>query len=757
MTMTATRDLSQFVRHLDGGVARMELEVDGLLRAGCTQTIEGGLAAIPDITLAHVSLADRRVAVEWRDGKVDPVRFIKRLSELGYEAHPCDVAASADGPAAGEKQVLPALLRRAGVAALAAVAVRLLPALVWPEAAAGITPEQRDIVHGLSAMIAVSAAAWAGGPIFAAAVRAAAAGRLSREAPLSAGIALAFGLSAVGTFGNAVPASYDVGLALLAALLAVHALELAAQQRVPAFAGNPASRPGETVTRFVSGTELADVPADSIRSGDLVLVRPGERIAVDGVVTEGRSEIDQSGVTGETLPASIARDGTVYAGTRNISRTLRVRVSAPERGALPDGVPRRSGRTGDAGCARLSDRVTRLYPPVVLAAALITLIGRMAFGATWQEAAMAAVAVLAMTHPATFGLAVATADAWAARALFRTCVLLKSADGVDRLAQVDTILFDKTGTLTLPDPEVVDTTDIPPERLAVAGRLALTSRHPLAAAVARAAGATEPIPAIEEPGQGVRCILDGVPLRLGRPSFCDAERRAAAVLETDPEASVIAFAHGAERYVLAVRQQLRSDAIETVAQLKQDGFAVELLSGDRAPAVAHAADTLGIERWCAGMTPTDKTGRIAVLQACGRTVLMVGDGRNDASALAAADAAMSTGTAAPSVLAAADAVFTGGRLAPVPAAILIARRARRLRRQNLLVAAITAAVVTPLAVAGLASPLAAAGAMAGVAVVVTLNALRPGWNPNGPGTVSRSAKLQTELSTCGPVSTSDRQ
>ncbi len=292
------------------------------------------------------------------------------------------------------------------------------------------------------------------------------------------------------------------------------------------------------------------------------------------------------------------------------------------------------------------------------------------------------------------------------------------------LARVDTILFDKTGTLTLPKPEVVNTADLPPERLVVAGRLALASRHPLAAAVARAAGVTAPISAIEEPGQGVRSVYHGVPLRLGRPSFCDAESNAAAVLAADPEASVIAFAYGAERYVLAVRQQLRSDAIETIAGLKQHGLTVEILSGDRAPAVAHAARTLGVERWHAGMTSVDKIGHICVMQAQGRTVLMVGDGLNDASSLAAADVALSIGTAAPATLAAADAVFAGDRLMPVLTAIAIARRMQQLRRQNLLFAAACIAVASPAAILGLLSPLAAALATSGAALLVSINALR---------------------------------
>jgi Cu2+-exporting ATPase len=703
--MTGTRNLSHFVRHLDGGVARIELEVDGLLRAGCTQAIEGSLAAIPDITLARVSVADRRVAVEWRDGKVDPVRFIDRLSELGFEAHPCNVQAADATPP------VPALLICLGVAALGMAVVGL---------AAGVAPG--NPFHWVPAAIALAAAAWAGRPFFMATVRAAAAGRVSREAPIAAAVLFAFGLSVAGSLNPAGAALYDWALAPLVLALALRALEAAVLPRAPAAAAF-APADVETVTKFVSDTELSDVPAAAVRPGDLVLVRPGERIAVDGVVADGRSEVDQSRVTGETLPVSVARDSAVYAGTVNVSGTLRVKAGAAGRGALLDGVLRVDG--GDAaGPARVSGRAIHLHPAVAFVAALATFAAWMAFGAAWHDAATAAMAVLVTACPAMPGLAAGAVDARAARALATVGVRLTSAGGIERLARVDTILFDKTGTLTMPEPEVVNAADIPPERLALAGRLALASRHPLASAVVRAARATTPVTAIEEPGQGIRCFFQGVPLRLGRPSFCDAERRASAILQTDPEASVIAFAYGEERHALAVRQRLRSDAIETVARLKQDGFAIEIVSGDRAPAVCHAAETLGIERWQAGMTPADKTGHIRVLQARGHAVLMVGDGLNDAPPLAAADAAMTVDTAVPFALAAADAVFAGDRLAPVAAAIAIARLARRLRRQNLSLAAAFTAAAVLVAALGLAGPLAAALAMAGVAAAVTLNALR---------------------------------
>src|SRR5450755_3161207 len=720
--MTKARDLSHFVHHLDGGVARMELAVEGIHCGGCMRTIENGLSAMPDIIRARVNLTDRRVAVEWRDGKVDPAGFIDRLSQLGFRAYPFDSGKSA----ADERREGQTLLRCLGVAAFAAMNIMLLSVAVWSGNASDIAPEQRDFFHWLSALIALPAAAYAGRPFFYSAIRAVKARRLNMDVPITVGVLLALGMSVVETLNHAQHAYFDSALMLLTFLLVGRTLEQAMRRRTRAVAGNLAALRADTATKFVSAHELSDVPVASIQPGDLVLVRPGERIAVDGIVAQGRSQIDQSLVTGETMPVAAAEGSMVYAGTMNVSGTLRVRVSVATQGTLLDEVSRMLERALEARShyVRLADRAAWLYAPLVHAAALATMLGWVAFGASWHDAIITAIAVLIITCPCALGLAVPAVQVVASGALFRSGVLLNSGEGIERLAGVDTILFDKTGTLTLPEPEVVNAAQIPADRLALAGRLALASRHPLAAAVARAALAKAPLNAVEEPGQGVRSTHDGIELRLGRPSFCGADGDAQNIVDADPEASVIAFAYGTRHYVFAVRQKLRSDAIDVIAKLKQDGFAVEILSGDRASAVAHAAHAVGIDRWHAALTPADKIARIATLQAQGRNVLMVGDGLNDAPSLAAADASLSVATAAHLTQAAADAVFLGDRLAPVAAAVAIARRARRLMRENLALAIGYNAVAVPIAILGFASPLVAALAMSGSSILVTLNALR---------------------------------
>ena len=260
---------------------------------------------------------------------------------------------------------------------------------------------------------------------------------------------------------------------------------------------------------------------------------------------------------------------------------------------------------------------------------------------------------------------------------------------------------------------------------ALAGRLALSSHHPVAAALARAAKAVAPLPGIEEqPGQGVYGMIDGCEVRLGRPSYCGAEAEADAVLSRNPEASVVAFRHGAACHVFAVRQRLRPDAAAVVEKLGEYGIGIEIVSGDRAPAVRMAAQSLNICEWRAEVTPVNKIARIEQLAQQGFKVLMIGDGLNDAPALAAAYASISPVTATHMSQAAADAVFLGERLAPVATAIAVSRKARALMRQNLWLAVIHNALAVPVAIAGLVTPLIAAAAMSGSSVLVMLNALR---------------------------------
>jgi Cu2+-exporting ATPase len=278
----------------------------------------------------------------------------------------------------------------------------------------------------------------------------------------------------------------------------------------------------------------------------------------------------------------------------------------------------------------------------------------------------------------------------------------------------------------MPDSSVQNRNDVPADVLECAARLALSSGHPLAAAVAREAIVRMPFDRVtEEPGRGVRATVDGIEARLGSPAFCGIDAaEVAAAAATDATASLIAFRRGDRRAVFTVGQSLRFDAVEVVTRLKALGLELAILSGDRAAAVAPIASTLGIAQWHAGLKPAEKIAFVERMKEQGRRVLMVGDGLNDAPALAAAHASISPISATHITQAQADAVFMGERLEPVLDAVTLSHRARALMRQNLWLAVIYNAVAVPIAVVGLVTPLMAAAAMSGSSILVTLNALR---------------------------------
>jgi P-type Cu2+ transporter len=721
--MQTTRDFSHYVRDLGSGLQQIDLAVEGVNCAGCMSKIERGLSAMPDVTLARMNLTDRRVALEWKEGTLDPANFIDRLAELGYRAYPFR-AADAETAEAEQSRFL---LRCLGVAAFATMNVMMLSVPVWSGNVSDMLPEQRDFFHWLSALIALPAAAYAGRPFFRSAYRALRARNLNMDVPISIGVLLALGMSLVETINHAEHAYFDAAIMLLTFLLVGRYLDQSMRRKTRAVAGNLAALKAETATKFVGGGEIAEVPVAAIDPGDVVLLRPGERCAVDGTVIDGRSEVDQSLITGETTYARAVAGTAVYAGTLNVSGTLRIRVTAASEGTLLSEITRLLDNALQARSRyiRLADRASRLYAPVVHATALLTLVGWVLLGASWHDATVTAIAVLIITCPCALGLAIPTVQTVASGAMFRAGVLLNTGDAIERVADVDHVIFDKTGTLTLPDLEVVDAADVPEFVLRLAGRLALASRHPAASALARASNAKEPLAgAVEQPGQGVRGEVDGFEVRLGRPSFCDAERLAAERADVDPEASLVAFSFGEMKYIFSVRQALRPDARATVLELKKRNIAVEILSGDREPAVRAAAHALGVENWRAGVTPADKIARIEQLKGNGYKVMMVGDGLNDTPSLAAAHVSMSPISAAHLSQSTADLVFLGKPLAPVVTAIDFARKARHLMRQNLWLAVGYNILAVPIAIAGLVTPLIAAAAMSGSSLLVMLNALR---------------------------------
>jgi Cu2+-exporting ATPase len=717
--MTETLDLSLYMKPAGEGIVGMDLAVDGISCGACIARIEGAVKSVPGVTEARLNFTNRRLHIAWADGAVKPAKILQVLEDHGYHGHPFEALRAEQEEAVEARR----LTRCLAVAGFAAMNIMLLSVSVWSGNATDITAETRDFFHWASALIALPAAAYAGRPFFASAWRALKSRSLNMDVPISLGVILALGMSVVETAKHAEHAYFDSAIMLLFFLLVGRALDHAMRRKTRAIAGNLAALKAETAHRF-AGDELVSVPVGALKAGDRLLIKPGERVPADGTVLGGVSELDESLITGETMRRKVTAGATIYAGSMNYSGALTLKVTAAGGTALIDEIEKLLDNAASAKSRvmRLADRASRVYAPVVHLTAALTLIGWLVAGASLHDALVTAIAVLIITCPCALALAIPAVQVVASGTLFQANVILNSGDTIERLAEADTIIFDKTGTLTLPEPCVANAAGLDYGLLQKAARLALSSHHPLAAALAREAATRAPFDgAVEEPGRGVRVNIDAVEARLGAAEFCGVPCNSS--LEST-DVSHIYFSYLGQTLAIDIAQTLRPDAVAVIKALRAQRLDIRILSGDRCDAVEPVARALGVADWRAGLKPAEKIALIEMLRDNGRLVLMVGDGLNDAPSLAAAHVSLSPISAADLTQAQADAVFLGERLKPVLDAIVIARRARSLMTENLWLAAIYNAVAVPIAIAGAVTPLIAALAMSGSSMLVTLNALR---------------------------------
>lgn len=703
----------------------LHLMVENVHCAGCIKRIESTLAKTPGIAGSRVNLSTKRLRVDFNPDDVTPDQITETVTDLGFPARAFDPEALKDGGEAEDKRLLKAM----AVAGFAAANVMLLSVSVWSGHFSGMGSATRDLFHWVSALIALPAVVYAGMPFFRSAATALANRALNMDVPISLAVILAAGMSLQQTMKGAEHAYFDASVTLLFFLLIGRYLDRRARNKTRSAATRLLGLRAATAMVIGDDGKQRAVASQDVISGMVLAVASGERFAADGDIVSGATELDTSLVTGESLPRAAGVGDPVYAGTLNLGAPVTVRVTAAGEDTLLAEIVRlmEAAEQGRAKYVRLADRAASIYAPVVHILAAGTFAGWVYVTGDWERSLMTAVAVLIITCPCALGLAVPAVQVVASGRLLQRGVLLKTADGLERLAQADYVVFDKTGTLTLGEPSLVNGDEIPRDRLALAAALARHSRHPLARALVKAApdaGSDIELGDVQEtPGSGLSASVDGAEVRLGSRAWCDVpasdDDTGGA---TGPEFWLAAGDAAPLRFVFA--DQLREDAHRTIERIKDLGMTVELLSGDRKDVVGAVARDLGIDQWRGECPPDAKVQRLKDLAAEGRKVVMVGDGLNDAPALASGHASISPATAADISQTAADLVFQGKGLAPVAEAIIVARAATRHVKQNFALALLYNLIAVPVAVAGLATPLVAAAAMSSSSVLVTLNALR---------------------------------
>jgi len=696
------------------GLETSTFTVDGLRCAACIAKLESGLPQISGVVSARVNFTSKRVRIDHAATLADE-DLLSAIDRLGFKAQL--FVGESDAAAKRESRMLMTAL---AVAGFAAMNVMLLSVSIW----SGAEGATRTLFHWLSAAIALPAIAYAGRPFFRSAWSALRHGRTNMDVPISIGVVLTAAMSLYETMIGGAHAYFDGAVMLLFFLLAGRFLDSAMRARAADGVAALMRRvPSDALVRLPDGTTQRRLAAE-LAPGMRLLVAAGERIGADGVVEQGRSSVDCSLVTGESIAVAVGCGDTVLAGTINLSGPLTIRVTAAGDATMVADIARlmESATQGKSRYVRIADRASRLYAPAVHSLAALSLVGWLIAGAGLHQALTVAVAVLIITCPCALGLAVPIAQVVAAGALMRAGVLIKDGSALERLAGANEVLLDKTGTVTLGRVEPLSGMPDRPTECGILLSLARASRHPLSVAIAawlEQKGAVEIAlsDTIEHPGLGVAARIGEQVVRLGRPDWVG-------VAGTGGDQVSAAFRVGAGPVRLMIfGDALRPDAAAAIERLRGQGLVPRLLSGDAVAVVDTISGTLGIAGR-ARMAPADKYRIVEESAALGRKVLMVGDGLNDGPAMKRAYVAMAPASGTDVSQLAADLVFFGDRLMPVPIAIAAARRTMRVVRQNFGLAIGYNLLAVPLAIAGQVTPLIAALAMSGSSLLVVANALR---------------------------------
>jgi len=750
-------------RERDGAVAvaRRDLVVTGMTCASCVASVEDALRGVPGVRSADVNLATERARVEVDPARADVTALVRAVERAGYGALAVsederERAATEQQERAVRRAYVRALGRRLAIAAALAVPTMALSMADLAFPALMEAAWRPYVLFALASPVQL----WAALPFYRGALSAARHRRADMNTLVVLGTTTAYLVSVAATFFSGLFDSlgleprqylyYDTATAIVALILVGRYLEARARAHTSDAVRSLAALGAKSARVRRRGGAEEDVPIEKLVVGDVVVVRPGETVATDGLIVAGSSGVDESMVTGESLPVEKRAGDDVTGGTLNRSGAFRFRVTRVGADTLLAQIVRmvEEAQGSKAPIQRLVDRVAAVFVPVVLVVAFASALAWLAFGPhpSFGYALTAFVAVLIIACPCALGLATPTAIIVGTGRGASRGILVKSADALEAAKAIDVVAFDKTGTLTVGRPRVTDYLSCAgigeDEVLRLLAGAELRSEHPLAAAVVEAArerglSVAEPESFEALPGEGVHARVDGRDVWIGTPDLARAHGFAelgdgmVSHHQAAGKTVLVGTIDGEPGAVLAVADVVKASAKEALAEVKRMGLRTLLVSGDARRTAQAIARELGIDDVRAEVRPGAKADLVAQLQREGHRVAMVGDGVNDAPALARADLGIAIGSGTDVAIATADIVLVGGDPRGVPRALRLARRTLTTIRENLFWAFAYNVALIPVA-AGvlypftgwLLSPVLAAGAMAISSVTVVTNSLR---------------------------------
>jgi heavy metal translocating P-type ATPase len=721
----------------DAGPARrqIDLAIEGMTCASCVARVEKSLRRVEGVEEVAVNLATNRARVKALPG-VGVDELIDRVDRAGYAARP--TGPEDEGEIEREGRLHAAVARRRFLVAAPFAAVVMILAMlpmIVPPLGAFAMDHARALLY-VQFLLTSVVMFYAGSEFFRLAIRNARHGTADMNTLVAVGTGAAYLFSGVALFAPALlpgislhDVYFDTAAVVVALILLGRWLEARARARTSDAISHLVALVPRIAHRRGRDGAIADVEVEYLKPGDLLLVRPGENIPVDGAIVEGEGAVDESMMTGESMPVEKSPGSMVLGGTLNGGRSFTMRADrVGDETALASIIRAvRDAQASKAPIQRLADRIAAVFVPIVLGLALLTFVGWLLIGhAELSRALISAVAVLVIACPCAMGLAVPTAVIAGTGNGAGRGILIRNAEALERAGEIGIVAFDKTGTLTHGRPEVVGF-DVAPgfDRDEVLGLVASVeehAEHPIARAIVafadRLGVGRFPVEGVTaHAGLGVEARAGGRALFIGRAAEEAGDIPAGA-------SGIAVIIDGIPAATIAVADAVKEEARATVERLAGMGIETVMITGDAESVAREVAAATGIGRVVARVMPEEKGERVRELRRDGRGVAMVGDGVNDAPALAAADLGIAMSTGADVAMATADITIVGGEIARVPEAIELSRRVMRIIRQNLFWAFVYNVVGIPLAAFGLLDPMIAGAAMALSSVSVVTNSLR---------------------------------
>lgn len=714
-----------FVRQDEGEVREASLILEGIVCAACVWLNERHVGQLPGVLEFRVNYSTHRAQVKWDNSQIHLSDILKAIASIGYQAHPFDPGRQQ----AVQKKERSSALRRLAIAGLGSMQVMMLAVAMYAGEYEGMDESMRQFMRWISMLIAAPVIAYSASSFYQSAWRDLKRGRLGMDVPVSLAISGGFLASVWATVTGTGHVYFDSVTMFTFFLLVGRYLEMIARHKAGQAAEELVKLIPATTTRLRDDQEEV-VPVSDLELGDRVLIRPGETIPADGVIVEGRSSVDESLLTGESLPLDRSINDPLVGGSVNIESPLVMRVEKLGADTTLSAILRllERAQSEKPAIARTADQVAAWFVLALLVIASGVFLYW--YRQSPEEALWITISVLVVTCPCALSLATPAALTAATGALTRRGILTTRGHALETLARATHMIFDKTGTLTRGQLQVSRIVLLgsrsEQDCLALAAGLELQSEHPVARAIlSRAIDRREMSEIRAYSGRGIEGKNDNKTYWLGSRESFQTQGMSLPEVSIEPGETVVYLAEENEPLAgFVLRDEIRAESPQTIQSLKSEGLEIELLSGDHVETVRHVAGELNIPHFQGGLLPDDKLRHIESLQSQGKVVSMIGDGVNDAPVLAAAQVSIAMGGGAQLAHASADMVLLTENLERLPEAIDVARKTLRIIRQNLGWAILYNLLALPMAAAGWVAPWMAAIGMSASSLIVVINALR---------------------------------